>query len=134
MSGPIEVPSIHEDDFVAEVVIGDRIELRLAGSADSGSSGPFTDLLGRLHNLAQRREQREVVVDMLGLEFMSASAFNGVVGWLTQIAELPPERRYQLRFRPNPDIGWQQRSLRTLSCFATELVAIDGPSPEPVPS
>jgi hypothetical protein len=41
------------------------------------------------------------------------------------INDLPPEQRYQLRFAPNPAIPWQRRSLRTLSCFATDLVVVE---------
>ena len=62
---------------------------------------------------------------MRQLEFMSAAAFNALVGWLALLSDLPPEHRYRIRFRSNPNIRWQRRSLCALSCFATDVVAIE---------
>jgi hypothetical protein len=56
---------------------------------------------------------------------MSAASFNALVGWLSLVHDLPPERRYRIRFQSNPLIRWQRRSLGALSCFATDVVAID---------
>jgi hypothetical protein len=56
---------------------------------------------------------------------MSASAFNELVTWLGSIHELPEEKRYKLRLLSNPDIHWQRRSLKTLSCFAIDLVSVE---------
>jgi len=56
---------------------------------------------------------------------MSAASFTALVGWLSLVHELPPERRYRIRFKANPLIRWQRRSLGALSCFATDVVAIE---------
>jgi hypothetical protein len=58
---------------------------------------------------------------------MSAASFNAFVGWLSLVHDLPPERRYRIQFQSNPLIRWQRRSLGALSCFATDVVAIDPP-------
>jgi len=67
----------------------------------------------------------EIVVDMHALEFMAASCFTELVAWLTRLQELEPDDRYRIRFRSNPTILWQKRSLRALSCFDTDIVTIE---------
>jgi hypothetical protein len=121
----IDVAAIREPDFVAEVVEVDGAELRLTGNADSGVSSSFGALLAKLHAELVATNTRMIVVDMHALEFMSASTFNEIVSWLWLVQDLPPEQRYQLHFRPNPRSHWQRRSLRTLSCFATDLITIE---------
>ena len=125
MSG-VEVPGISEPGFAAEVRFGDPVMLALRGSADNAASSTLGTLLGRLHDHLVAHGAREVIVDMVQLEFMNASAFNALVSWLGLVQELPPERRYQMRFRSSDKILWQKRSLRTLSCFATDLIEIEG--------
>jgi hypothetical protein len=124
MSG-VEVPGISEPGFAAEVRFEDRVTLVLRGNADNAASGTLGALLGRLHDHLVACAAREVTVDMVQLEFMNASAFNALVSWLGLVQELPPERRYQMRFRSSDKILWQKRSLRTLSCFATDLIEIE---------
>jgi hypothetical protein len=125
MSGRVEVPGISEPGFAAEVRSDDPTTLALRGTADNAASGTLGALIGRLHDQLVAHAAREVVVDMVQLEFMNASAFNALVSWLGLVQELPPERRYQLRFRSSDKILWQKRSLRTLSCFATDLIEIE---------
>lgn len=117
---------ISEPGFAAEVRFGEVALLELRGNADIAASGSLGSLLARLHGELVARGAREVLVDMAGLEFMNASAFNAFVTWLGLVQDLPPERRYQMRFRSSDKILWQRRSLRTLSCFATDLIEIEG--------
>jgi hypothetical protein len=125
MGAPADVPSIRELDFAAEVHTGDPAELRLVGSADIVIADSLEALVGKLHEALEASNAREIVIDMRSLEFMNASAFNALVSWLGLVHEMPPERRYQFRFRSNPEIHWQRRSLRTLSCFATDLITVE---------
>jgi hypothetical protein len=119
------VPAIDDPDFVADVAYGDVAELRLTGTADSAVSPKLAELLHRLHGELQERHAPEIVVDMRGLEFMNADCFKELVEWLVRLQDLPREHRYRIRFRPNPTIYWQKRSLFTLSCFDTDLVTIE---------
>jgi len=125
MGATAEELSIRELDFAAEVHAGDPTELRLVGSADSVIADSLGILFGKLHQALDASKARAIVIDMRSLEFMNASAFNALVTWLGLVNEMPPERRYQFRFRSNPDIMWQRRSLRTLSCFATDLITVE---------
>ena len=116
---------IRDPDFSAEISALEPIELQLSGSADVSTRTRLEALIRWLHGRLDAAGARDVVVDMRQLEFMSAAAFNALVGWLAILGDLPTERRYRIRFRANPHILWQRRSLRALSCFATDVVAIE---------
>jgi hypothetical protein len=116
---------IRDPDFSAEVAPTEPIELQLSGSADVSTRTRLEALIGWLHGQLEAAHAPAVVVDMRQLEFMSAAAFNALVGWLALLSDLPPEHRYRIRFRSNPNIRWQRRSLSALSCFATDVVAIE---------
>ena len=119
-----ELPIVREQDFEAAVVFCEYVVLRLSGSSNVGAAAPLQQLVDRLHSELCDASAAEVVVDIVGLEFMNAACFNVFVAWIGLINELGPERRYRLRFKSNSTIRWQARSLHTLSCFATDLVSI----------
>jgi hypothetical protein len=120
---------IREPDFTAELGGSEREEivLRLSGSADISTRRPLEALIERIHGRLEAASVSKIRVDLTQLEFMSAASFNAFVGWLSLVHDLPPERRYRIQFQSNPLIRWQRRSLGALSCFATDVVAIDPP-------
>jgi hypothetical protein len=120
------VPPIRDPGFTAEVTGEAPARLVLRGNADIQARTSLTALVDTLHAHLVERAARVVIVDLAALEFMNASSFNVLVGWLALIQELPPEQRYRLVFRSNARIPWQTRSLRTLTCFAIDLVEIEG--------
>ena len=119
------VPPIHEGGFAAEVNLAEPVALTLRGNADSSTSNALATLVHRLHRCVVERRTRAVLVDIRQLEFMNASSFNVFVDWLTLVGELPVDGRYVLRFRANAKLPWQERSLHTLSCFASQLVELE---------
>jgi len=120
-----EAFSIRGTDFEATVDFSVAPQLRLVGSADAAALAPLEQVVDKLHAELVASAKPECSIDLVGLEFMNATCFKIFVGWLGRIQELAPERRYRIVFRSNPARAWQTRSLRTLSCFATELVGIE---------
>ena len=41
------------------------------------------------------------------------------------LIRLEDGKQYSLKFLSNPNVGWQKRSLRSLHCFAVDLVKIE---------
>lgn len=117
--------AIRDLDFEAAASLEGQPELRMVGSADGTIVAQLGSLVNDLHEKLVAAGVRELIVDIKRLEFMNATCFNVFVAWLNLILELTPEQRYQLRFRTNTSIPWQRRSLRTLSCFATDLVTVE---------
>lgn len=125
MTAPGEVPSIKQPGFEAEVHFDQPVVLVMRGNADIASAGALVAMVEQLHAALTAARATLVIVDIAQLEFMNASSFNVFVTWVALVLEHAPENRYQIRFRSSPNILWQARSLRTLSCFATDLIEIE---------
>jgi len=119
-----DVLAIREPDFAAELT-ADGPGVTLRGSADIGAASLLGSWFAQVHEALVVAGVDSVDVDLRGLEFMSASAFNELVSWLGSINDLPAGKRYKLRLLSNPEIHWQRRSLKTLSCFAVDLVSVE---------
>jgi len=117
--------AVRESEFVANATLGDPPHLVVTGSADNEVAPAFVLLVNRLHQAMCASASREITVDTRRLEFMSATAFNAFVNWVVLAADLPPERRYRIRFLSSADHPWQRRSLGSLVGFAPDLVVIE---------
>ena len=116
---------IRTHGFDARVSLEPTVELQLIGSANAAVVAPLRELVGEIHGAVCAAPRAAAVVDVTSLEFMTAACFNVFVIWIELINELPPEQRYQLKFRSSPAMLWQRRSLHTLACFATDIVVVD---------
>lgn len=122
----LELPPLTEGELLATVKHDSAtVHLGLEGKADTDSLNALHDLLEKLHTEALRLNVREVVFDFLKLTFMSSSGVKAFVNLVMRIQEAPATSRYRLRFRSNPDLRWQKRSLHALTCFATELITVE---------
>lgn len=102
-----------------------EIVARLSGTADTGVREQLEEFFTQLHAEAVRLNATAVVVDVRELEFMNSSCLKVFVSWLAQLRELETPHQYKVRFRSNPQLLWQRRSLAALSCFAIDLVTIE---------
>jgi hypothetical protein len=115
-----------EELSAAASVEDERVTVTLKGSADSRIMGQLGDLLSKVHEETLKRTGREVVVDFRDLEFMNSSCFKAVVTWIVRVEGLEKESQYRIRFLSDRAKHWQRRSLGALSCFAVDLVQVDG--------
>lgn len=121
----LRVPDVDDPSFVADVSFADGAVLKLVGSAGSSVTQPLGKLLGALHEELLGKQAREVVVDMVGVDFMISACFKGFLTWVETLQELPVGARYRIRMRSNSSILWQKHGLAALSCFDTELITIE---------
>lgn len=121
----INIPPIRDLDFSAETSLNsDELRIKLTGSADARAVEPLSNLLPKIHAEAMRLGTKRVVVDFLELEFMNSSCFKSFVTWISMVEEAT--EKYRVTFLSNPGMLWQRRSLHALSCFAADLVSIEG--------
>ena len=66
----------------------------------------------------------DVVVDLRGLELMSAACLQALLTWVSDIQELPAGARYQVRFIANPALPWQTSNLHAIQSFARDLITV----------
>lgn len=122
----MEIGVIKQPSFEAHArQDGSAIMLQLKGDASGDAFEALGKLLTQLHAEAIQRGVAEASVDIRDLEFMSSSCFKCLVTWVTDIQSLEDGKQYSLRFLSNPNVGWQKRSLRSLHCFAVDLVKIE---------
>ncbi|MCX4245894.1 hypothetical protein [Paraliomyxa miuraensis] len=128
---PIDFPPIACQGFSARASsegdssTGRRATLALIGNADESTREHVQRAVTTMREQAAVLGVQEVAVDMRELEFMNSSCFKCLITWLSDLLEQPEERRYQIRFLSDATKHWQHRSLRALSCFATDLVSIE---------
>ena len=120
-----EIVSVQGEDCAGAAVLdGNTVQAWLKGNADYAAVDAIEMLLTRLHAEAHRLGIVEVMVDLRQLEFMNSSCFKSFVSWINDVQQLPEGQRYKVRFRSNPKLHWQKRSLHTLRCFAVELITV----------
>lgn len=122
----LDLPLVTNGELVATVKQdAATVHLGLEGKADTASLNALHDLLEKLHSEAVRLKIQEVVFDFQQLSFMSSSGVKAFVNLVMRIQEAPKDQHYRLRFRSNPDLRWQKRSLHALSCFAADLITVE---------
>ncbi len=122
----MEIGAIQTPDFEARATYsGSALALVLKGDASGDAISSFESLLTLIHTEAVQRAITEASIDIRSLEFMSSGWFKCFVTWVTEIQALDEGKQYLLRFVSNPNIAWQKRSLRSLSCFAIDLIKIE---------
>ena len=117
---------VGDKDFSIEpTMVGDRISLTLAGTADVRALTHLETLAPQVHDEVVRLGVRDVVVDVTALEFMNSSCMKTFVTWIGLDQALDADKQYRIHFRSNPEIHWQRRSLHALSRFAADLVTVE---------
>jgi hypothetical protein len=104
-----------------------KISLLLKGTADLRAQELLDAFLKRADACARADGSGEVLVDVRSLEFMNSSCFKAFVSWIGRLQDLAPESQYRIRFLSDQRMLWQRRSLHALSCFAVNLISIEGP-------
>ena len=121
-----EMTHIKKSDVEVELS-GDAsaITVRLAGNADTRVKEDIRGFLEKTHQLASEQHIPKVLVDFRQLEFMNSACFKAFVTWLAMVRGLEAEKQYRIHFLANDKIHWQRRSLRALSCFASNVVSVE---------
>jgi hypothetical protein len=120
-----DLVTVNGDDFSgAAHHEGTTIQAWIKGNADYAALDALEMLLTRTHAEAGRLGVAEVVIDLRELEFMNSSCFKSFVSWVNDIQELAEAKQYKVKFRSNPKMHWQKRSLHSLRCFAVELITV----------
>ena len=102
-----------------------ELTLTCAGCAEAEALPALRQAVERAHDDATQVPTQLVVVDLSGLEFVSATCLKVFVSWLGRVLELDDRQRYRIRFRSNPRHAWQRRSLRSLAVFGAGVVEIE---------
>jgi hypothetical protein len=121
----LDAAAIDGDILSASAAVdGQRMKVVLGGQADTRTKAALDRFLAAVASEAARVGLTEVDLDLSAVEFMNSTCIKGFVNWISQVQELPPARRYRIKFISNPTAQWQRRALKTLAIFGGDLIAI----------
>jgi hypothetical protein len=107
---------------------GRGLSLSFKGTADMRHAPALKVFLTEVHAEAGAHSVKEVVADLLQLEFMASSCFKCFVTWLNLVRE-GATHRYKIRFVTSGDHQWQRRSVEALRAFAPVITVVDSMPP-----
>jgi len=120
------IPPIAVDGFATSASVdGQTVRVTMTGTADVRGIEHLERFMPQLHDAALGAKAKEVVVDLLALEFMNSSCFKSLVAWIAQLRDVEPAQQYRVKLLSSSAQRWQRRSLHALSSFAPELVAVE---------
>jgi hypothetical protein len=126
VAADLQVAPIDGLTFSAQASLrNDSITICLTGNGDVKAQEPLEAFLTALHAEASRVGAERVELDCRELLFMNSSCLKVLVSWIGAVQDAPVEQHYKISFLSNPQLHWQKRSLRALSCFAPDLVTIN---------
>ena len=119
-------PGIRLDSFSAQSERrGDVIVVSMRGNADMAAHERLKSYLDELDVSAKTSHVKEAVFELQDLYFMNSTCLSLLLRLINAVATAKPEERYKLRFRSNPNLRWQKKSLEALRAYADELVVIE---------
>ena len=105
------------------ILAADRITVQLVGCLDLDTAPLLRHYLVQLTRGAQAGELLEFEFDIEQLYLMSSSAISHFASWLKGLRATEHVRR--VKFKTNPNLSWQQRSLDALRRLAEPLVKVE---------
>jgi hypothetical protein len=78
----------------------------------------------RVHQGMLSGGNKEISVDMTGLNFLNSSGIKAISKWIMQLGALGEDQKYLIKIKHNPEITWQVTSLPTLTYLVPGAVEV----------
>jgi hypothetical protein len=101
---------------------GTSAHVTLQGCLDLETAPALQRFLGGLTGALTSGVLREVEFDTDGLYLMSSSSISSMASWVKQLKGSAPAAR--IKFRTNPNLAWQRRTLESIRRVAEAMVSI----------
>jgi anti-anti-sigma factor len=105
--------------------VGANIVVSLRGNADMAVHDRLKKYLDDLHDQARVTRAKEAVFEIQELYFMNSTCLSLLLRFINGVSAGKPGEQYKLRFRSNPNLRWQKKSLDALRAYAEDLVVIE---------
>lgn len=123
---PLAVRDVQDETFgTRSKYEGDGIVVQMRGNADIGAQERLKSFLDALHLEAKRLKVRETLFDLEELYFMNSSCLSLFLRHINAVMQAPGAQLYRLKFRSNPNLRWQKRSLQALQSYAPNVVSVE---------
>ena len=108
---------------------GATIVVSLRGNADMAVHERLQKYLDELHGLARATHAKEAIFELQDLYFMNSTCLSLLLRFINGVVSAKPAEQYKLRFRSNPNLRWQKKSLDALHAFGADvLLSVGGGS------
>jgi hypothetical protein len=105
------------------VLSGKRLTVQLSGCLDMETAPSLQEFLRTL-TIARRTDLlREFEFDTADLYMMSSSSISHLASWIKGLKGASPG--CQVKFKTNPNLAWQRRTLDPIRRVAEELVFVE---------
>jgi anti-anti-sigma factor len=104
---------------------GKSILVHVSGNADMQIHERLKTFLEGLDGEARRLGVEEAVLALHHLYFMNSTCLSLLMRTINQLIQVAGGSTYKLRFRSNPNLRWQKRSLQALSTLARGIVIVE---------
>ena len=102
---------------------GSALRVELTGCLDMETAPALERFLGSVSRALENQSVREIEFDVDGLYLMSSSSISHLAVWIKRLKLQTPACR--VRFKTNPNLAWQRRTLDSLRRLAERVVTID---------
>jgi anti-anti-sigma factor len=103
---------------------GDALVVSLSGNADMAVHDQLKSFLDDLHRTAGALSIEETVFELQELYFMNSSCLSLLLRLVNSVLQ-SKQHKYTLRFRSNPNLRWQKKSLEAIRSYAREVVVVE---------
>src|SRR5579872_9019 len=104
---------------------GAAVIVWMKGNADMAVHERLKTFLDAVDLSVKASQAKEAVFELEDLYFMNSSCLSLLLRFINGILGLRASERYKVRFRSNPNLRWQKKSLAALKAYAQDLVTID---------
>jgi anti-anti-sigma factor len=104
---------------------GSALVVEMRGNADVEAVAALGGFLEQLDATAKRLGVDEAVLELHDLYFMNSTCMSLLMRRVSDLMKEQTTKRYKLRFRSNPNLRWQKRSLQALRSLAQEIVIVE---------
>jgi hypothetical protein len=104
---------------------GNQMIVWMRGNADMAVHERVKAFLDALDQAVRQAGSKEAVFELGELYFMNSSCLSLLLRFINGIVSLRASEQYRVRFKSNPNLRWQKRSLAALHAYAQELVVVE---------
>jgi hypothetical protein len=104
---------------------GDTLDIVFRGNADMAIHEKLKAFLDEVDQHAKQQRIKEATFGLQELYFMNSSCLSLLLRMINSVVEAQSTHRYKIRFRSNPNLRWQKKSLQALRSYAPDTVFVD---------
>ena len=104
---------------------GSAVVVSMRGNADMAVHEKLKGFLDDLHATVRAAGVKEAIFEFEELYFMNSSCLSLFLRFINTVVGAPTSQHYLVKFKSNPKLRWQQKSLDALRAYAQDHVFVE---------